>query len=210
MLVVWLKCVSQTWQKKGRWHSPRAVQAFEKPSGIVTSHRVAGKKRCSSVEDVRAALPDAEFSTQIQESIDHVDAYIEEIIDITATSFSDSTYCRSNSNSESVTVIDNSSSDLVICIDNFNDRICTTPTVGDRIYFYCPLSNRFFSGTVSGVDETGNRTLQYDDSYVETLPLCNYQWKFNNTVIASSAQYIVPSSAQSVLRENVDHFANNN
>ncbi len=148
-------------EKRGSWSAPRTVLSYDHSSRTVTVPGKNGRTVSAAVEDVRAALPENDLAKSIQESIDTLDACVDNAIDDVCT--------------ESIpsTKNENQSYD-----DQFDNDDAIVPVVGDTIDVWWPLDKQFYRGTISEYfPDDLSHSVKYDDGDVERLKLHGETWR---------------------------------
>lgn len=192
-------------QKRGKWSSSKVVLSYDKESGTVT---VPGKNGCevrAAVEDVRPACKEDTLEAFIQEAMDQMADTLDSLIDEKCS------YDNREAIEDSVP-----HPPSAVQAGNFDfesdQTLVPAPSVGDSIDIYCPLDDKFYTGTVTTYDENENKyAIHYNDGDKECLDLENETWRFSNPDIMSTNSLQVcntslESSEQVVLKSFIKVF----
>ena len=191
-------------EKRGKWSLPKLILSINHDARSLTVQGKNHKTRTVSIEDIRLATPDHSLAKTVQEGIDILDDYLEDLKQ------GDSNYeTESAIASEGITEDTNSSHN-----DDFStDDLHGLPSVGDKISVFWPLYDTYYDGTVGAQqEENGNLTINYEDGETECLNMTEEEWKYTNTINASSSNITtnleVTCTEQEVLKNMVEHFGN--
>lgn len=146
--------------KRGPWSSARKIIQIDDNNRTITVPGRNGKTVCAAFEDVRMPINNGDFSAEICEEIDQLNKVIEDchtssnmVVDYESSASEN--YNRSDSSRKFQT---NDEIDFTIREED------TEPMLIEIISVYWPLENKFYTGTVSSIED-GTTTILFYGRY---------------------------------------------
>ena len=158
-------------EKRGRWLSPRTVLEVNQETGVIKVPGSYGHTISAALEDVRVANDTDDFANHEISSIDQITDSIDDLLDSSQSSSSDSDPCPDSNKAD---------------YDSDSNTDPVQPQVGDNIEVFWPIDSRYYPGIVTEISASGYHTFQYDDGDNEALIINEENWRLSNSLHSST------------------------